>query len=379
MCGITNALIIKGLGDNEIISIEKFVQSKLEIQLNKLEPGLNADLIRKEDFFSNEYAICPANFEFTIGEKMLIKQISEHVSNIADTERKNSGLGFFSYSARKRLNSEDLAKTGMFEHSRKRYFISGTKSNKSVNMKPISIQISADLEKSWVRKIFSDMKNSLQPYIDVTNEEHITSDLICIENESDQGIRANIICFLCKQTGPTITRISVSYKISKGQYYWNVSNFKRHLIRAHTTEINQDNGLDNIANSSTKEQNNVCIDLQIETVGGQSNTMHSSLCDEMNVQISAQILKMNTQAELQKEKLESMEYVFDELGYDLHVAVASGDGSCLYRSITHQLYGEKLNSRKNTQLADNFRREVVEYINNNYERFAIEIRRTVMR
>lgn len=104
-----------------------------------------------------------------------------------------------------------------------------------------------------------------------------------------------------------------------------------------------------------------------------SEDMHSSLRSRIQSKISEQIARMMEHIAKNKGHCGSMNYEIDECIYELKIARARPNGSCLFASIAHQLFGGKINSRVPAHSASNLRHNVVNYIKDNYKDFEEDI------
>lgn len=68
------------------------------------------------------------------------------------------------------------------------------------------------------------------------------------------------------------------------------------------------------------------------------------------------------------DRTQTMTYVFEneKHPHTVHVAIIAKDGNCLFSAIAHQLFGSKINSQKHIDETKQLRRDVVNYILENY-------------
>lgn len=116
-----------------------------------------------------------------------------------------------------------------------------------------------------------------------------------------------------------------------------------------------------------------CIALNITGVDMNTSNLRKSIYH----QISEQISKINDYVILNNEKEEAMKFKIDGAEHILNVVQVQGDGSCLFRAIIHQLYGDKVNSSKHNDLARKLREDVVEFIKTHFGHFIEDIRERV--
>lgn len=117
----------------------------------------------------------------------------------------------------------------------------------------------------------------------------------------------------------------------------------------------------------------ICINLSIESVDGLMRIGFN--CDEelqIYTQISSQITKMLQAVLIYNETEEDVIFDLDQTERVLHVAKITGDGNCLFRALTHQLFCQKLNSAIQNNSTKRLRADVVRYINENFEQFTHE-------
>lgn len=90
-------------------------------------------------------------------------------------------------------------------------------------------------------------------------------------------------------------------------------------------------------------------------------------------QMTDQLTKMTRYKYLFDETERSMEFHLNDTQYELDILKVSPDGSCLFRTAAHQLFGERLNGAKQSKKTVEMRNDVVAFINNNYDKFDFEL------
>lgn len=92
-------------------------------------------------------------------------------------------------------------------------------------------------------------------------------------------------------------------------------------------------------------------------------------------QIAKQIEKMLHATRSNNDNIESMAYeLIENRPQSLKVAKIDPNGSCLFGSLVHQLFGLKLSSGKHIRATKRMRQEVVEHISENYSSFELALR-----
>lgn len=475
MNDIKNAITFKNVNDEILNLIEKSVQTKLENYLSKLESELNAKKIDKNDFFG-EHSSNTTQFEFSIGERMLIKELSLHVKRKVDCKHPNSDLKYFTYaSARKKLKDCDYNNTVFCSSVDGRFFNRKTHEygEESITERKVNHDIlTEDVQNTLKAKLFDKIKKKLLPLLGSDKCNDFNESTFSIELFSDNGVvKANFDCILCDQSNNETNRVKVSCKPSNDlqHQYWVLSNFITHLDRKHgphsknedtksikskknSKAVNQkldqnmqqsqtkrvqvispDNTEGNIVDSNQnnqqlisfdqhhvitnyhtlpidydfmEEQSTSFIDLEFDpcSIPNQSTAnssfeidrtieLNGSKCIALNItgvdmntsnlrksiyqQISEQISKINDYVILNNEKEEAMKFQINGAEHILNVVEVQGDGSCLFRAIIHQLYGDKVNSSKHNDLARKLREDVVEFIETHSNHFIEDIRERV--
>lgn len=82
--GYAHPLAFKNVDDSHIDKVESFITFRLDDEIKS-----------KEGFFGNSFQYDPAQFEFSPGDRLIIKEIVAHVLQIVDNGGKNKGLHHF--------------------------------------------------------------------------------------------------------------------------------------------------------------------------------------------------------------------------------------------------------------------------------------------
>lgn len=188
-------------------------------------------------------------------------------------------------------------------------------------------------------------------------------------------------------------------------YYWITSNLLKHVKNVHKqipTTCHK-NSVAIRAKEKKHTQNksdapSTIVDIMIEESRAESIELHDCI-EEINVsdasieqaidpvdlythsdiynQVSGQIIQMDisTSANGLGPKLQEMMFKCNDLPITIKIFPIPGNGSCLFASISHQLYASCQNIQK--QAAD-LRVRVVHHIRSNYAQFAIALKARVL-
>lgn len=219
-----------------------------------------------------------------------------------------------------------------------------------------------------------------------------------------------MLCKFCKRNDVN-KKISVYCNRIGDACYWVVGNYAKHLKAKHKVDrqsrpiltgysltennvkLESDSKMDTNSTSGDSslyteidmytsstiadEKDGFCINLSIESVDGSIRSgfnCEENLEELMYTQISAQITKMLQSVLIHNEHEVTVIFDLDQSERVLQVTKINGDGNCLFRALAHQLFCEKLNTAAQNKSTKKLRADVVQYINENFEQFAHELK-----
>lgn len=393
-CNFSNRLNFESLTEDEIDQIEQIVREKgidfVEKKINGRDQVFTEEQLI--DFFGETYASDPSYFRFEIGDKKLIRILRDHL-----IKQKNEKGVKYMRRFRKKPDFQKPKKT-KFDHGDDTLKIEAKYAIKddtfTVDDDDLCHQLSANL--------FERMKVYMETFgTDDAIMQKIDSNIVSVKIV-DELIIAEVLCAVC-QHDPTKKRKlkgkRVFYKGGEGSKYWVLSNFGQHLKNVHkmtsrlfvneqsdeTPEENNQNGSEPLnfdalvkkEVTTSDEKLALAHNFSVEYIENLENSEQTTSPDNPNViydQITAQIRKMVEATLLNNDSMKQMIFQLNEDRYQqLKIAEVAANGSCLFASIVHQLFAEKIGSRKHIRTTDQLRVNVCKYITRNYSSFKHEL------
>lgn len=398
MCSYNNPTVIQNLQSEDIKHAEEFVRTELSGRLDDRE-----DSEEKQHFFGG-YKENPTQFKFNRGERILIEQMIERVKQIAKSPE---GLQYFLFTANspKRFTRDinaELVNTsvGLFFCK-----LPSASTIQLVNRTPPKQSI-GELKKL----LFQRSKVFFQGSSEFT-ESSVEVNLL----EPNQ-VEGSIVCNFCSESSES-RKIKVFCRLSNdGKVSWVLSNVQTHINRMHSQKPNtKEETFSDVTNEdvvitksekipepydekSSFQPNEIS---QYEIVYSESNNIPDpnanadkdkpndmcqfeiDLTDQMkhfedilytNIYSQQRIIK---HCMLQKNQ-QTTDFLFGTPQQQSNVLVKIGEvlrnGNCLFLALAHQLYQPNLNSEKHKMLANNLRKEVVEHILTNIDKFMHDLK-----
>lgn len=410
------------LTEEDINQVEQFMRNE---GLNYLEKKLRAKIDETADFllyndqcidyFGETYANDPSNFRFEIGDKKLIRFLRDHIIKNQDSK----GSKYMRRFRKKKSRTEKL----IDRRQRMKNRVNKTDHENVVENRKRSVvnYSDGDNDDEYLQglrdKLFQSLGNYLKSFVIQENVlEKFSQNNVSVAIVNG-AIIGEVFCFICENGHDEKTKKAklkgkkVYYEVTNSSKFWVCSNFGKHLKNAHKihkldsakdssfcgnsslVDKNSDaandtsnsiagSSADSISKNHTNEPkaeelalaNNfsieyvtVAVDPSNEEALGQLTT---DLGRNMFTQISEQIRKIFEAKLSNGDSTEEMFYNLLRIDSDsLEVALVARDGNCLFRSIVHQLFGNKLNTVDQTQETRELRQKVVEHIGNHYSRY----------
>lgn len=136
---------------------------------------------------------------------------------------------------------------------------------------------------------------------------------------------------------------------------------------------------DNVKNEFENQNasTSFCVNLTIESLDG-CKRFESVPTENLETiiyrQISAQFSKMVETALFSSEIEEEMHFESENTVRSIKIVKIKSDGNCLFRALAHQLFCEKLKTRKQDLSAKKLISDVVAFIKANYEQFEHDLK-----
>lgn len=234
MCGYANPLSFKEIDDSHIAYVENFIkENAFDVAINSLKKNLSGgcedgecDILLDDDqmieIYGRTFAKSPENFQFMLGDKLLIQTLVAHVKRLVDTE----GLVLFDQPKKEKEAIEQSIFDAIAKHDHKYNNNSKTCGDKSEENHIALLEFG----------LYEKIGNCLVSYdIDLTNwnREFVTVD--------ESGTYGSVHCILCQHSGEKKQKPHRVYYSHSGKRssYWVLSNFTKHLEKKHSLSANR--------------------------------------------------------------------------------------------------------------------------------------------
>lgn len=355
-------------------------------------------------YFFGIYETEPAKFQFKNGDVNLILEVVDHVKNkLAD-----SGIEYFQVHRRRKVsfaNSCQLS-VGLFFARKER----------TVDITVAQSGIHSMNEQEMKDNLFT--KKLLQPMLELASKElklvrHINVDIVKIV-VNNKKVRAEVLCVFCPDKEDHRIGIQCNSPPNSAVFYWNISNFKKHIdlhkksgeekidvedsiplddenTRLEDLQIlasealqaeegiaaNMKHRRGNKNNRSVKKKTSMKrkksdVNKAIEVVSKKFDSGSISTSNVLNTvlkQMKDQNLQNIKNTLQNNEKPEQISFRLDSSNLTAKVVKVSANGTCFFGSIAHQFYGSKIDSDDHKQKTIELRVEAVTYLKDNFEKF----------
>lgn len=424
MCNVDSASVFQTLDQNDIETVQTFIRSELyEVLKSKYEEkGLVYDEKYNSNFFGM-FSSMREKFQFMVGD---VKKLNAIVGYVQNTLRENS-ISYFGLTNKKIKKmlcswSNELVQTpaGLFYSDEQigscnTNFLKGTQN-------PVDLKLNL-LARS--KTMFDSFKKQ---FPDMESFRDITEECITVNIEDDGKFKGVVNCIFCHEDKPTLN-VKVTYQMNDKAGSWILSNLSKHINKHHTliegnsirkrdtktmvkdspivpntkrnnTRKNNQQHKKDLSNSNTFEdlttqenineykleppkKRNTLLSLKIEPIHyqakskGASNLMQNEdtgdLVDFFYMQLSTQNIQMTNAIISNKEKVVSFSIrlnLSENMSSDeIKCCSINGDGNCVFGSIAHQLYQNKINSTEHMDFTQELRKKSAEFIEGNIHRY----------
>lgn len=376
--GYTNALTFAAITIETIKQTETFVREQMYNYLKRTTAeAINANhdsfisdddnvLVSKEqliDHFGKVYATDPANFRFQPGEVILIKELVNWVKGKMG-EQQNKGLKLFK-SKRPKQPKQLSTKTSLSEPSEKK------------------------LKSELIQRVICCMQSyGADQFFDIELNYVIHDETVDVRIKKGVGVYGMVRCEICHAEDKNKNKPKrVFYNESSKWPTWVLSNFTKHLKTAHHLKRSESKNQktksacamspDKQVKSNDEEQEMlitfvVVVDAEekvdekkektdaldadpvINEQHNYSVPMYTQLAEQVNVMMNAALKN--------SESREDMGFIVNKTMHTLNVALCNQDGNCLFSSLAHQLFQDKMSSKEHKSKARQLRKRTVEYI-----------------
>lgn len=387
MAGFAHPIAFKAITDEHILKTEQFIREKT---LNIIHQSLHdsttdenyevlVDDEQMRDYFGDLYAQDSSSFKFEAGDVLLIKELVDHVKHIADRNGKNTGLGHF---AKTKNSTRNVAAKKSRQHGKTAHLFPEKKKKK------LAIQID---EKQLKIELQQKAMACFNLHTAGTEHSQVNIEQVKVEllkkNGNDVG---DVWCVLCAENKKPKRMF---YNSSQGNGCWVLSNLKKHLENVHGLYAQA-----NTADLSMIAQNSVHNDVEntnesgddIEQENVDKNTPENADKNESVIiisesrpnrlikhdnpeqlykQISSQITAVTVAVLKNGDQVEKITFTLNKSPKNISVAKIAGDGSCLFGSLAHQLWMNKIGSKEHIKSTKILRENVVKHILENFAFF----------
>lgn len=350
--GYGNAIAFSELTTDDFKEIETYVQKLLPSLCEETtkETGNKYNLKEKSWFFGM-FGVKPESFYLTGGETKLIQKAIAKVNEFII----RGEVGHYEkdeyFKTKGRISYEHNMCESIFG-----LVFGDMRQIKKVETERKSTELRNNLFERARELVIKYESDELKPV------QNFTVDSVQVTMSSAGKFHGQISCAFCTED----SEIKVFYK-STGTGSWIISNLIAHMNRYHHTD-----GM-NIVNKKPHKtsgyitkpyQNDNChekqekktIELNIEPIGAQA-------VNNLVFQMKQQVIKMSNCAAKSKETIE--EVVLNDSKKEMKsmkFCQVRGEGDCLFLSLSHQLYGHKIDSEEHNLNAVALRGQVVDHI-----------------
>lgn len=367
--GYGNPISFKKITDEDISVVEASIREKtlgiLTQNLSDSIPGECDVLVDDEqliDYFGPIFAQNTCSFVFQPGDILLIKDLVDHVKRIADDGGTNEGLHHFAQNIEQQKSKRGRQKI----HSQKFPIL---KHNKTVAQIDQS-RLKSELLKKISALVKSYTMNQSAESADLTADSTVKIDIV-----NGNKIFGLVFCPICKTENKHGKPKRVYYNFKRnGHGCWVLSNFDGHLKKMHELktddskcEVDKAIGCEDDMEHVNVEEievdighvDDVIVVNEHELVELKNNmALHDVLYGQFSHQITntmAAVLKNN-------DTHEQIEFIVGKSPRKLTVANINGDGNCLFSSLAHQLWMDKIDSAQHRKNAKKLRAATVKHI-----------------
>lgn len=362
-------LVFKTIDSDDIAYVENYVRNDLR---ELIEMNENFDPEHKV-FVFGKYASHPENFSFNRGEKKLINALVEHVKQVVDSD----GFAMFNPKNKTKVKSTlnaYLCDTGIGS-------IFGRQNSISLaNKKPED----AD---EMLKKLISKGKHLFDSF--KLERCAVFSDNL-FELKRDEGkIGASIRCIFCDDNAVNNV-VKVNRAHSNTGDFWVMSNLKSHILRFHCSkQLKKQQKQQKIPKMKTNGAQ-IVDDFDDDLIGTTTDNSDSNgtivelvinpvdthdLVEQLQTQIWTQNLRLENMAQQNTET--KFDFFVDKTASKhgkIEAFQIDPDGDCVFAALAHQIFCVKIRSSQHHDFTRNLRKEVVQFIKDNFNSYEFELR-----
>lgn len=175
------------------------------------------------------------SFKFSIGDRLQIKELASYVQKIVDDPEPNANIQHFAPFTEKN-NKKSIVQQGthnFFGFNRKA--ITSNELDTQIEHKVME-PLATDLKQELRQKLFQNLVKMLEKREIVQKKiEKLCCDQIVVSIVNDEQISGKFPCVLCNGSS---RKFVAQCTQKKGQYYWTLSNYARHVQKRHEENEN---------------------------------------------------------------------------------------------------------------------------------------------
>lgn len=368
--GYANPYSFKELQENDIVSIENFVQKELEKKVLDKCKRLGTTLHENEkDYLFGIYADNVKEFKFVPGERTQILGAVESLREIfTETEKRD----FIEHFAVPRNFKIDKNGTNFFSFG----WFYGKKTLECV-------EHTNEMEQNFLVKL-----KAFFGSFDLETSQLVTEDTFKIV-QLKSTVRADVVCIFCnKDSGDSANQRPHAVQYNKKS--WNFSNLKKHVRLFHVVEEIGSSSVDShgTTKSVNKKSKPMTSDSESDVVLNALKSSETPInledfgfymdegCFEKKTTTNALLAQFSAQNERLAETIQKtnetnqfMAINVDGRWMNINIVKIKADGNCLFSTLVHQLEYMQINTNEHKQRSMEIRQEVVRHMENNFDAF----------
>lgn len=392
MCGLAHPVSFQKVTDLEISLVENFIRTKtLGFLIKNLCDSIdkNCDALVDDDelkqYFGALFVKNTTGFEFSFGDKLLIKEIVNHVQ----LKSNKHGNSYFKNPTKKKIDAAQ-------------------NNNGTATMEIDKNQLTLQLEQKVIRYFRRYVVDFDTDLIDVG-----------LRVEDGKTIYGDVHCVICKIEKRKKQKPKGVYfnTNGKGKGVWVLSNLDKHMKQIHSTnapskstknvktprkrkvpkkkptqtvEMSQTTPIDistlgcsieihdaiDADEPENEDKENASVIMTNDDDLRRVEKQRHDNPDDLFTQLSSQVTKVQEGVLTKSEAQENINFVLNKSPRKLTITHIQGDGNCMFGSLAHQLWLHKIDSNEHMEATKRLRADVVEHILDpkNFPRFEHELR-----
>lgn len=305
-------------------------------------------------------------FQFGIGEKLLILEIAEYVKDKSDMPTEKANLGYFApfSAAQKRMKLRMCETTILTAFG---LYFGRPDCDLQPQSQPRAIHSLDEMRAALFKKV--------QNIFDSNNYRKViplSIDLVTVTS-SQNSFEGSIRCVFCSET------IKLYCDSGRGRCGWVVANLKRHIKRHRSDVTNTEQKI--LVSTSTvpipPNELAESIDLKMQELAMKltersiEEEQKFSVDDWIYTRMYSQLARLSAVKNLKSKNL------FGKKGSTIKIYKIDGDGNCLYNALAHQIYYFGIGTAEHIKMGIEMRQKVIKHINDHFESYSQDLKTRV--